>query len=75
MAEGMSKERANTTIDLLTAVIVDELARSMHADRDKALADFLMSDTGKLLYDESSKLWWRGPSDIASIYASEIAGR
>ena len=73
MAEGMSKERVDTTIDLMTAVVVDELARTMKIDSDKALVDFMMSNTGRLLYDESSKLWWRGPSDIVSMYENEYA--
>lgn len=75
MVEGVSQERINTTIDLLTAVVVDELSRTMNTDRDRTLADFIMSDTGRLLYDESSKLWWRGPSDIAWMYESECANK
>ena len=75
MDGNMSRDRLNTTIDLMVAVVVEELSRSMNADRDKMLVDFITSDTGRLLYDEPSKLWWRGPSDIASMYEKECAGK
>ena len=75
MDKNMSRDRLNTTIDLMIAVVVEELSRAMNADRDKTLVDFITSDTGRLLYDESSKLWWRGPSDIASMYEIECGHR
>lgn len=28
--------------------------------------------TGKALYDESTKLWWNGPSYIADMYKEEV---
>jgi len=35
------------------------------------LTEFVASETGKLLYDETSKLWWNGPSYIADLYLKE----
>ena len=32
---------------------------------------FVESEQVWLLYDESSKLWWSGPSDIAEMYKAE----
>jgi hypothetical protein len=29
------------------------------------LLEFLKSNTAKMLYDDSTKLWWDGPSSIA----------
>ena len=34
-----------------------------------------LGDNGKALYDESTKLWWNGPSYIADIYKKELAVR
>lgn len=34
--------------------------------------DFIMSDTGRLLYDEPTKTWWDGPSNIAQMYKDEL---
>lgn len=32
----------------------------------------MTSNTGRLLYEEESKLWWNGPSDIAEMFKNEI---
>jgi len=42
-------------------------------DSKEVLADFLASKTGKALYDDTTKLWWTGPSYIAEMYLEEIA--
>lgn len=35
-----------------------------------------VSKTGRMLYDEESKLWWSGPSEIAQMYRNEkISGK
>ena len=58
-------------IDLMVAMVVDELAEEMRLDPTDLLSCFITSRTGRLLYDESSKLWWSGPSDIAEMYKVE----
>lgn len=58
-------------IDLMVAMVVDELAEEMRLDPTDLLSCFITSRTGRLLYDESSKLWWSGPSDIAEMYKAE----
>ena len=52
----LSKERMDYTIDLLIAMVVEEIAE----------------ETGKFLYDETTKLWWSGPSYIAEMYMQEV---
>lgn len=44
---------------------------SEEVDAAKALSEFIASETGKLLYDEESKLWWNGPSYIVDMYLKE----
>ena len=74
MAElSISKERLNYTIDLLVTMAVEEISTITGNDSKEVLADFLVSKTGKALYDETTKLWWTGPSYIAEMYLEEIA--
>lgn len=68
----LSKERMDYTIDLLIAMVVEEIAEETGEDRKDILIDFLSSKTGKFLYDETTKLWWSGPSYIAEMYMQEI---
>ena len=68
----LSKERMDYTIDLLVAMVVEEIAEETGKDRKDILIDFLSSKTGKFLYDETTKLWWSGPSYIAEMYMQEI---
>ena len=69
----ISKERLNYTIDLLVTMAVEEISSFTGKDSKEVLADFLVSKTGKALYDETTKLWWTGPSYIAEMYLEEIA--
>ena len=68
----LSKERMDYTIDLLIAMVVEEIAEETGKDRKDILIDFLPSKTGKFLYNETTKLWWSGPSYIAEMYMQEI---
>ena len=54
---------------------MSEISRITNKDKDVILTEFLNSKTGKLLYDESSKLWWSGPSEIVDMYMQEIADK
>ena len=69
----ISKDQMNFTIDMLITMLVEVLADDLGKDRKEVLADFCVSKTGKALYDESTKLWWNGPSYIADIYKEELA--
>lgn len=68
----LSKERMDYTIDPLIAMVVEEIAEETGKDRKDILIDFLSSKTGKFLYDETTKLWWSGPSYIAEMYMQEV---
>lgn len=69
----VTEEIKKNAIDLIVTMVVDELSESMHMKPTEILPNFVVSQTGKLLYDESSKLWWNGPSDIAEMFKTEIA--
>ena len=70
--EVISKEQINYTIDLLITMVVEEIAEDTGKDSKEVLVDFILSKTGKALYDESTKLWCNGPSYIADMYKEEI---
>lgn len=70
-SEVITKDKMDFTIDLLITMTVDEIAETLGKETQYVLKDFLESKTGKLLYDESSKLWWNGPSYIADLYMEE----
>lgn len=67
----LTEEQYKYAIDLMVTLVVEELNEALQQDSTELLRDFVNSKTGELLYDESSKLWWRGPSDIAEMYKQE----
>ncbi len=70
---GITEEAKKNAIDLLITIVVDELSESMGLRPAEVLPRFLSSRTRKLLYDEESRLWWSGPSDIAEMYRNEMS--
>lgn len=70
--EVILKDQMDFTIDMLITMVVEELASDFGKDPKDVLADFCLSKTGKALYDESTKLWWNGPSYIADLYKEEL---
>ena len=71
--KSVSEEKVKNAIDLMVTMVVDELAQEMEMKPAELLPKFVLSRTGRLLYDESSKLWWSGPSDIAEMFKAEIS--
>lgn len=69
--EELTDDQKKYAIDLMVTLVVEELCEGQKLDSAKVLRKFVASKTGILLYDESSKLWWRGPSDIAEMYRKE----
>ncbi|GFI01649.1 MAG: hypothetical protein HFI44_05610 [Lachnospiraceae bacterium] len=68
----VSDDTKKNAIDLMVMMVVDEVAENIHMKPTELLPQFVASKTGKLLYDEQSKLWWSGPSDIAEMFMAEI---
>ena len=67
------KERLHYTIDLLVTMAVEEISAFTGKVSKEVLVEFLASKTGKALYDDTTKLWWTGPSYLAEMYLEEIA--
>lgn len=56
--EKITEDQKKYAVDLTVTLAVQEIADKLNMDTAKVLNDFVASDTGRLLYDESSKLWW-----------------
>jgi hypothetical protein len=67
----VTEEQKKFAVDAMVTLVVEELANDLKLDSTTVLRDFVASKTGELLYDESSKLWWNGPSYIAALYKDE----
>lgn len=70
--KAVTEETKKNAIDLIVTMVVDELSEEMNINPTELLPRFVCSRTGKLLYDEASKLWWSGPSDIAQMFQMEM---
>ena len=70
--EYVTEEQKKFAVDVMVTLVVEELANDLKLDSKVLLKDFVASRTGALLYDESSKIWWNGPSYIADLYKKEI---
>ena len=66
-----NEEKIKNAIDMVIALTVEELAEDENCDPVKLMPEFLASKTAKMLYDESTKLWWNGPSYIAEMFRAE----
>ncbi len=64
----ISRERIETSMDLVAMMVVEELERRQGKDEDELIVSFLRSRQGEMLYDDSTKTWWSGPSEIAAQY-------
>ncbi|MBQ7372674.1 MAG: hypothetical protein IJW67_12485 [Blautia sp.] len=67
----VSKDRINTAIDMVISLVVNEISAEDHVDASIVMSEFLASQTARMLYDEKTKLWWDGPSDIVERYREE----
>lgn len=70
--EYVTEEQKKFAVDVMVTLVVEELVNDLKLDSTVVLKDFVASRTGALLYDESSKIWWNGPSYIADLYKKEI---
>ena len=68
----VTDELIKNTMDLLAAMAASEIAADLGVSNTQALARLLSSQTGQMLYNEETKLWWDGPSAIAQMYEDEI---
>lgn len=61
----MTKEKTLFAMDMSAMLTVEELSKQFDKPFEEMLLEFMKSNTAKMLYDDSTKLWWDGPSSIA----------
>lgn len=67
----VTQEQIDASIDLLTTMVVENIAKEQQRDPTDVLPEFLESHTGQMLLNEKNKLWWEGPSAIEEMYKKE----
>ncbi|MBO7513161.1 MAG: hypothetical protein J6T54_09390 [Fibrobacter sp.] len=67
----VTKERIDAAIDLLTTMVVEDIAKERGQDPSEVLPEFLLSRTGQMLLNKKNKLWWEGPSAIEEMFKKE----
>ena len=72
MPEINEKKQTDFAIDTLASMIIYELSEELGKSVEDIFNEFYSSKTCKVLYDESTKLWWNGPSYIADMYKEEL---
>ena len=65
----------NAAMNSVASQVILEIAEARGVDVEAAAADFLSSTTARMLFDDSTKLWWDGPSSVAEDYFKETARR
>lgn len=68
----ITDEAEKNAIDLMVTMVVEEIAQKENISTTEALTSFFVSNTGKMLFDEKTKLWWDGPSAIVEMYEKEL---
>ena len=56
----------------ITALMaIEKIAKESQRSPEDVLVDFMKSNTAKMLYDDSNKLWWDGPDATAEEFKQE----
>lgn len=67
----ISEETEKNAMDLISTMVVEEIAKEMEITTTEAILSFLTSNTGNLLYDKNLKFRWEGPSAIVERFIAE----
>ncbi|MCR5029343.1 MAG: hypothetical protein K6A31_08825 [Fibrobacter sp.] len=69
----MLSDKTLFAMDLTALMAIEKLAQSSQKSQEDILVDFMESNTAKMLYDDSNKLWWDGPDATAEEFERERA--
>ena len=67
----MDKTKTLFAMDLTALMAVEKIAKDSQRPQEDVLVDFMESNTAKMLYDDSNKLWWDGPDATAEEFERE----
>ena len=71
----ITPEMTAMAMSLAATLAAEEIAKALDYSRTAALEELLLSDTGAALFDDSLKLWWESPLDIADMFLREHDNR
>ena len=71
----MEVSKYEYTMQLLAAMVSQNIAKRQKISREKAFFRFMRSKTGQMLFDEGTDMWMNGPDYIADEYRREIKGK
>ena len=71
----VSKKKIQAAIDLLIAMVVNDIAEEDNRCTSDILPEFLQSRTAALLLDAKSRFWWDGPDAVKDFYREEVKRR
>ena len=63
------------SMELLVAMASTNIAREKKISKTNAFLKFIKSQTGQMLFDESTDMWMNGPDYIADEYRREMAAK
>ncbi len=67
----MANDKTLFAMDLTALMAVEQLSKETNQPLEKVLIDFMESNAAKMLYDDSTKLWWDGPSATAEEFKKQ----
>ncbi|MEE3340891.1 MAG: hypothetical protein VZR14_09210 [Hallerella sp.] len=67
----MNNDKTLFAMDLTALMAVEKIAQDSQRAQEDVLVDFMESNTAKMLYDDSTKLWWDGPDATAEEFNRE----
>ena len=59
-------------MDLVAKMAVEMISKEQNKNIEDVLISFMESNTGRMVYDDSTKLWWDGPLAVVKEYKTEM---
>ena len=72
--ENRPSDKTLFAMDLTAKMAVEQLAQETKLPQEELLLEFMKSNTAKMLYDDSTKLWWDDSSAVAEEFKSQKKG-
>ena len=72
--ENRPSDKTLFALDSTAKMAVEQHAQETKLPQEELLLEFMKSNTAKMLYDDSTKLWWDGPSAVVEEFNSQKKG-
>ncbi len=68
----MVNDKINFSMNLTALMAIERIAKEENKNTEDILISFMKSNTGQMVYDDSTKFWWDGPAAVAQEYKKEM---